>query len=539
MGELRKLLRRDSDSIDWMWSVGLLLAALLLFGTNLGSLPLRDWDEGTVAQVARNIWRAADGSLTWLYPTLDGEPYLNKPPLVHWLMAIAYSIGGVSEWTSRLPGAMLTALSVPVLYGVGRELFHRRTPALFAALVYLTSLPVARHGRLAMLDGPLLCFMLVMLWCLLRSRRNSRYALGIGIGFGLVCLTKGIMMGALLGAIALLFLFLDTPRLLTTTYFWLGIGLGSLPVAFWYGAQWVHYGQLFVSDNLVDQSFSRVWAPVEDNTGPPWYYLLELIKYGFPWLLFWPLGFRCAWEHRNLSWAKLALVWSVLYLVAISAMVTKLPWYVLPIYPALALITGQQLAVFWDHGNSISITPGEPGPYSRIWPGIFGMLALVTGVGCFYFVRLSVPPEQDLAVIMAALTITLLTAMILVARRDPQFTVILIWGTYVALVILMLSSHWIWELAESYPVKPVAALIQQHTPPGTKVYTSFPDGRPSLNFYSDRQVVPVPDKRLKQRWQRDHHPYFLLDQSGVKRLTLEPKQILGTSEGLTLITKKP
>lgn len=537
VGELRKLLGQDGDSIDWIWAIALLIGALLLFGINLGDLPLRDWDEGTVAQVARNIWRSPDGSQTWLYPTLGGEPYLNKPPLMHWLMAIAYSLGGVSEWTSRLPGALLTALSVPVLYGVGRELFHRRTPALFAVLVYLTSLPVVRHGRLAMLDGALLCFTLGMLWCVLRSRRNSRYALGIGIGIGLVCMTKGIMMAALLGAIALIFLILDTPRLLRTAYFWLGIGIGSTPVVAWYGTQWLHYGHLFVGNNLVNQSFSRIWTTVEDNTGPPWYYLLEVMKYGFPWLLFWPLAIRRAWENRNLSWAKLTLVWIGVYFVTVSLMATKLPWYILPIYPALALLTGYQLSIFWEQGQLLNLKTDETIPYSHYWVMIFSALTAITAAGCFYFVQWGAANESDLAVILAALTITLMATAILVARCDRQFVVILIWGTYIALLILMLSTHWVWELSEAYPVKPVALMIQQHTPTAEKIYTSFPNHRPSLNFYGDRPVIPASNDRLLKRWERDRHPYFLLDAIHLKTLALEPKQILGTAAGWTLITK--
>lgn len=145
--------RRADAWIDILWILGLLLAAVILFSINLGGLPLRDWDEGTVAQVAREIWRSPANSQRWLYPTLNGEPYLNKPPLMHILIAFAYAIGGVNEWTSRLPGALLTAISVPLLYGIGREIFVQRPPAVFSALVYLTLLPVVRHGRLAMLDG--------------------------------------------------------------------------------------------------------------------------------------------------------------------------------------------------------------------------------------------------------------------------------------------------------------------------------------------------------------------------------------------------
>ena len=249
---LRKRLPWDHSSsvlsgdrwVDRLWLLGLLLAAGVLYGVNLGDLPLRDWDEGTVAQVARDIWRSPSGSFVWLHPTIAGEPYLNKPPLIHWLMASAFRLGGVNEWTARFPGAMLTAISVPLLYGLGRELFARRTPAIFAALTYLTLLPVVRHGRLAMLDGAVLCFGLLLIFCVLRARRDLRWGLGVGLAFGLLCLTKGIV-ALLLGAIAIAFILWDTPRLLTGSYVWSGVLLGSIPVVAWYWAQWQHYGQAF------------------------------------------------------------------------------------------------------------------------------------------------------------------------------------------------------------------------------------------------------------------------------------------------------
>ena len=110
----RKPKTRFNDSLtDKLWMLALLLAAVLIFGLNLGGVALRDWDEGIAAQVSREIWR---GNLHWLYPTIDSTPYLNKPPLVHWLIGLCFAIGGVSELTVRLVPAMLTAASVPMLY---------------------------------------------------------------------------------------------------------------------------------------------------------------------------------------------------------------------------------------------------------------------------------------------------------------------------------------------------------------------------------------------------------------------------------------
>jgi len=530
-------LQRDKRPIDRLWTIGFLVAALVLFTWDLGSLPLRDWDEGLVAQVAKEIWQAPFNSLTWLHPTMWGEPYWNKPPLVHWLIALSYAIGGVNEWTARLPGALLTAISVPLFYWLSREVFHRRSPAVCATLVYLTSLPVVRLGRLAMLDGAILCFLIGMMLCLLRSRRDYRYTLGVGIGLGLICLTKGIMVGLLLGAIGLGFLAWDTPRLLRSSYLWYGILLGMLPVLLWYGLQWVHYGQLFVSNNLGSQSFQRIWTDVEQNRGAPWYYLLEILKYGVPWILFLPLGYQLAWEQRNLGWAKLALVWGGVYLAAISVMATKLPWYILPLYPALALAIGAGLADLWWQGRHPGVLQSEPIPYSRKWVLLFVVLGLVAGVGAVWFGWRQSPPDVDLLLVFAAVAMTMLSVAVLMVRGEAQFLAVLGWGTYVALLLLMGSNHWNWELANSYPVKPVAAMIQQFAPENQTLYTSYNYNRPSLNFYSDRQIIPADAPRLRRVWRQEAQPYLLLDEATRQELKLGSAKVLDVAEGWQLMTK--
>jgi len=520
--------------LDRLWGLGLLLAAILLFWMNLGALPLRDWDEGTVAQVAREIWRAPAGSQTWLYPTIAGLPYLNKPPLIHWFIALIYQVGGIHEWTTRLPGATLTALSVPLLYGVARELLPCRTPAIFAALIYLNLLPVVRHGRLAMLDGAVLFFFLLMLYCLLRTRRDLRWGLGIGIAFGLLAMTKGII-ALLLAAIALLFIVLDTPRLLTSGYVWGGVLLGSVPVAAWYGAQWLHYGQQFVKVGLFDQSLNRVWMSVENNREKPWYYLLEILKYSLPWLLFVPQGLRLAWENRSLGWAKLVLVWTTVYLMAISLMQTKLPWYSMPVYPALALSAGMTLAGVWDPADLYGVSRRKQ-RYPMSWSIVLGLVAIAAWGASIYMGKFDPVPKPDLSLILAAIALTVTVAMVLMIYQDSQFILVLLWGCYVSLMLFVASSYWIWELGEAYPVKPVATILQRIPPGSQTVFTSYPDFRPSLNFYSDRQVLPATDAELKAHWQNSATPYLLVDRAALKRLNLGSPQVIGSTEEWLLIT---
>lgn len=539
--------------VDLFWFLGLLVAALTLYGLHLGGLPLRDWDEGLAAQVAREISR---GQQTWLHPTLHGIPYLNKPPLVHWLMAFAYQLGGVNEWMARLPSALLTAVSVPILYGIGLELFRHRTSAIFSALVYLTLMPVIRQGRLAMLDGTVIFLWLVLVWCVLRSRRDLRFSLGSGIAFGLLCLTKGIFLGLLLGAIAFFFLFWDTPRLLTSPYLWLGLGFGLVPVGFWYGAQWIYYGQGFIQGNLVNQSLQRVWQPVENHSGPIWYYLLELLKYGWPWLLFLPQGLRLAWQNRNLSWAKLIIVWTGIYFGAISLMSTKLPWYILPIYPVLALAVGRYLAEVWKEGDRdiglwklgkvgrgkyehfVKPTPDQLLPF-------FILLAIISAIGYCYFggmfslVNSNFIAQRDLQFTMGALMLTMSFVAVLISQKDRQFLLVLFWGTYVSLLLFFTSNYWVWELNEDFAVKPVATIVREGTPPGEEIYMGHRSGRPSLNFYSDRHIHAVDDATLKDKWQTLDQPYLLLKENTLKKLELNNVKKIDQTPDWILITKKP
>jgi len=526
----RKFLSSRSPYRDLAWSLLLWGVALILLTSGLEQLPLRDWDEGTVAQVAREIWQHPDA---WLHPTLHGQPYLNKPPLLHNLIALSYhSFGSADEGAARLPGAILTATSVPLLYYLGRELWPHRAAAIWASIVYLTWLPVVRYGRLAMLDGTVLCFWLLWMLCLLRTRRNLSYALGVGIALGLVGLTKGIMLAVLFGAISLGFVLWDTPRLLTHPWFWLGITLGAVPLGAWYLAQWTYYGQDFLIENLLNQSAHRVWQAVENNSGPPWYYLLELLKYGFPALIFVPAALKRVWQEQNLSWARLLLVWGGGYLAAISLMGTKLPWYSLPLYPALALAVGVILADIWQQFQQQGHPSRDPRPrYPQWWLWGFIVMALIAWVGAAIRATSVMesgvldPERVHLTVTLLAAAMTFTMTASLIAQRNPMMPIVLFWGWLISLLLFVNSFDWLWELNEDYPVKPVATMIREKTQ-GQPIYTSHPYDRPSLNFYANRPIISADPHQLYQKWHGNEPICLLLDYDSFDQLDLDPEAIV-------------
>ncbi|MGQ4646171.1 glycosyltransferase family 39 protein [Lyngbya aestuarii] len=425
-GRSENRIRKTESWIEGLWVLGLLLAALLLFGINLESLPLLSWAEGTVDLIARKIQAAPLASWEWLYPTLPGKSEYPQPPLLYWLIGSAYQMGGISPGMMRLPGAILSALSIPLLYGIGRELFPSRQSAIFSSLIYLTLLPVIYHGRLALLDGTVLCFVLLTMWCVLRSRRDLRWSLGIGIGLGLICLTQGILFGLLLGVIALVFLAWDTPRLLTSVYWWLGVLLGCFPGLAWYAVPLMPTSQIL--GNSGTKILPSLWALVNRQSRPFWYYAVEI--FCVPWLLFWCYGLRLAWDNRNWGWGKLVLVWTGIYLLAIPVMLAKLSWYIFPVYPALALAGGAQLAYVWNLPSAQS--------YPRLWSLSLSLLALVAGAttGGLYF-SINAGAYRSLFLFFASVALTMTVAAFLAARRNLQFIVILFWGTYISLLLLI------------------------------------------------------------------------------------------------------
>lgn len=325
----------------------------------------------------------------------------------------------------------------------------------------------------------------------------------------------------LLGAIAFIILLADGQlALLKSPCLWLGLLFGSVPVLAWYGAQWQQFGSAFLQVHFQAQGFARIGQAVHGNSGPPWYYLLELLKYSWPWLLFLPGGLYRAWKERDTRWGRLVLIGAVGYFGPISLIGSKLPWYVMPLYPFFALAVGGQLAQFWQNRNR----------YPQVLTGIFGLLTVAALGGCIYFIRSDPEPVLILMSLVVAMTMGL--AAWRVKQNKRMFIPILLVGMYLALGLLMMSKSWIWELNEAFSVKPVAALIQKYAALGDVVYTSFAYGRPTLDFYSDRRVLPLDPGAMQQLWVTQ--PYLLLD----KPLLLPDSVSLGTAEGFTLVAPK-
>jgi 4-amino-4-deoxy-L-arabinose transferase-like glycosyltransferase len=493
------------------------LVSLFLGLFNLGNVALRDWDEGYYGTVSQDMFKTGN----WLYPTYLGEPFLLKPPLIMWLMTMSYHLGGVNEFTSRFPCALIASFSVPLIYIIGREIFQNRSSAILSACVYLTLLAVIRHGRLAMIDGMINTYLLVSLLGIVKYSQSSRWLILVGIGLGLIALSKGTLMLALGFILFVIILFAYPLKLFKSPYLWLGLIIGFIPIITWYMLQVQQYGDVFIKVHFLDQNFSRLSTAVEGNQGGIDYYVWELLKYTIPWLLFFPGSLWITIKSYRERWAKVSLIGFIIYFGLISLMGTKLPWYILPLYPFFALSIGQYLGLIWQKKVN----------FPR-WIGwILMVLGGLSSIGLIYFMQSQSP--FILWIMAIILGVTLLFSGFKLYRKQTLFLPILISGLYLSFGLFFASSEWVWELNEAFAVKPVAALIQTNTPEKTKIYTSFDYSRTSLDFYSDRKVMAVSNEQLQELKLSEN--YLLIEKKYLNELNLGKYAILGEAEGFLLV----
>lgn len=305
-------------------------------------------DEGRYAEIPREMLVRGD----WIVPHLQGEPYLDKPPLMYWLMMASYRLFGVAEWSARLVPAVAIHACLLLTYLLGRRIVGER-PAFWGTLALGLAPGFLSMGRLLVLDGLLALWVTLSWLAVFEAVRGERLRWGwwllAAASCGLGVLTKGPV------ALMLLVPPLAAHRWLTgsswrlrwkaVTCFGLVVLAMSLP---WYTAVCLRNPE-FAPYFLWKHNVLRFLSPF-DHQEPLWFYLpivlAGLLPVSFlmvPFLRFLISGEEASASRRSpeLGFLLLAGAWCVLFF---SASGCKLPTYVLPAFPPLALALGCYLA---------------------------------------------------------------------------------------------------------------------------------------------------------------------------------------------------
>ncbi len=330
------------------------LLLLLLWFLPLGAWHLLDPDEGRYAEIPREMVATGD----WITPRLNAIKYFEKPPLQYWVTATAFEAFGVHDWTARLWTALSGALGVLLAAWLGTRI-HGRSVGLLTGLILAGSGYYYVLAHLSTLDmGLSFALQLALSGLVLlvtggrgegtgaanAAARDARLAPWLlALGVALAFLAKGLVGVLIPAAVAGLYLLLrrDWGLVLRSRPWWSLLALLVL------AGPWVYLVSVrnpeFPHFFFVHEHFQRFLTRVHDRYEPDWYFIPVLLIGFVPWMTLLPRIATGAWRDARggdgAAW-MLAL-WIVVVFVFFSLSQSKLIPYIVPLFPALALLAGR------------------------------------------------------------------------------------------------------------------------------------------------------------------------------------------------------
>lgn len=375
----------------------LLIAVVYFYG--LGKLPLVGPDEPRYSEVAREMVVSGD----WIDTKLAGKSWFEKPVLTYWLSATGFKLFGFSEFGARFGIALLAGLGSILTFLFGSRAVSPIYGYLSASVLTIGGMWIG-FSRAATFDMPLTVSMSIALFAFYLWESNSNradrpdkykdvfwYVFCFGLGLGL--LAKGLVGIILPVGIIVPYLFL-THRLKIIFNFKL-IVLGSIiffaTAATWYWPIISRYGMEFINEFFYAHHFQRYTSNKFKHPQPFYFFFAIIIMGIFPWSLYLISGVAhtvkhwaiTGWSLRSDKLGLFLMLWVLVPTVFFSISGSKLPGYILPVFPALALLVGRELYKWWDSEIprrlnvllvSTALMTGAVGIFFGLWaPNYFGI----------------------------------------------------------------------------------------------------------------------------------------------------------------------
>lgn len=470
------------------WLMGVLAAGwLILWFAGLGLRPLGEPDEARYAEVAREM--LASGN--WLTPKLDGFNFFDKPVLHYWATGIFYALFGVHEWTARLWVALTGLLSIAAVGWASRRLYGTRT-GWIAALVLGSMLLFVAGAHINTLDMGVAAFLAIAICLFLVAQfdpRAGQQRVRLNLlgweSLALAVLSKGLI-GVVFPAITLLVFMLwerDWSILRRMTMGW-GVLLLLLIAAPWFIAISYRHPDFF-DYFFINEHFRRFLTNAYDRDRAWWFFIPVALLGLFPWVVFLPVS-RAGWQSVCTgSSERFLLCWILVVFVFFSASHSKLPLYILPIFPALAMLIARRI-------SSLTVR-------SLAWRCmLISALAVVMAVVALSLTlstrHLSQHTDMHPALVwlvrgLGVLAIAGAIGAFMLARRYHPLTVVSLLGFTTLFVWQMLFAG-AGTLANKLSAVPVAQLMLPNMHDDTEVFAVHAYQR-GLSFYLQRLVTVV------------------------------------------------
>ncbi len=306
-------------------------AVIALYLYNLTAVGVLGPDEPRYVAIGVAMARTGD----WITPRLWGTPWFEKPPLVYWLTAIATQLGAGPDLAGRLPIALMSLLFLAIFFVLLRREWGVQAAAAATGILATTAGWLA-YSDLCLTDVPVaICFALAALLCLPVLRPEPEVQtwrwLAIGAALGCGVLAKGLVPIAL--AVPWLWFLRRYWR-----RWWL-VAAGLLVIALpWYSLVYARNGYPFIEEFIIRHHVQRLYSASLQHVQPAYYYIPILLAGLFPWTP--ALAFLFSRETIRDERRRFLLGTVLFGLLFFSASLNKLPGYVLPLFPLLAVLIG-------------------------------------------------------------------------------------------------------------------------------------------------------------------------------------------------------
>lgn len=329
----------NSETVSLL--VGVVLVALLFWLPAITGDHLRHWDEAWYAQASRETMSHGNGlTVYW-----NGAPWFHKPPLAFWLTGACFHLFGVSEWAARLV-SLLSGLACVALVAWKTSIQWGRVPGWCAGLSLVAIPDFSRYAVRGQLDVPVTLTIVVALIAWRQGTTHDKWDWIAGAALGLGMMVKGSAV-----FLALVVLIADAAvnrdwGFLKRRSFWAGIGIALMIAAPWHFHQMVEHGHFFVNAYFrrhIVQFFNHIYEETAPSPSRPFYYVAYLVKRQSCFTLATlAASVYSLWNLRSLPRSlRHAMTWAIAILLALSFSQQKAAWYLVPIYPALALVAGE------------------------------------------------------------------------------------------------------------------------------------------------------------------------------------------------------
>jgi 4-amino-4-deoxy-L-arabinose transferase-like glycosyltransferase len=364
------------------------ISCLALFW-KLGAGSLAAWDEAIYAQVSKEIVQGGD----WLTLHWNYRMWFEKPPLFMWITALFYRLFGASELWARMPSALSGIALLLVAYSIGKLTYGKRV-GLLAAIVLLTCYHFLSFSRFGTMEVMLTLFIYIALYAYLRlNQENQKWWYVIWPACALALMVKGA--GGLIAPAAIVLALICDKRFraaIQSKHFWQGVLLALLIVAPWHLLMYFRYGRAFIDEYLGYHVIARSTRTLEGNASGYFYYVGKLVDGFFPWGLLVPFAVfseaRKKFKEPSCSWILLILMALVFGLYTVIP--TRRPWYIVPLYPALAILVAAFIYHLYQHYQSRPLL-------RRVMVAASVLLIIVGGLYSFASLYLNQKPEEPIA----------------------------------------------------------------------------------------------------------------------------------------------